>query len=167
MIPPPTTSRLPGIRRSSSAPVCRRCGIVRDERKLHRLRARGDDGVGEAHGLGAGAVRHCDAEVMRIEEATAALHDGDLARLGHAGEAAGQFGDDLVLMAAQQLERIFGFSYAMPWAPSVAASSMIAATWSSALEGMQPTLRQTPPRVGLRSTRTTFLPRSAARKAAE
>ena len=51
------------------------------------------------------AVRHCDAEVMRIEEAAAALHDRDLARLRHAGEAAGQLADDLVLMAAQQFER--------------------------------------------------------------
>src|SRR5215467_2950530 len=46
------------------------------------------------------------------------------------------------------------------------ASSMILAACSRALDGMQPTLRHTPPRVGQRSTSTTFLPRSAARKAA-
>ena len=47
-----------------------------------------------------------------------------------------------------------------------AASSITLAACSSALDGMQPTLRQTPPSVGQRSTSTTFLPRSAARKAA-
>ena len=45
-------------------------------------------------------------------------------------------------------------------------SAITLAACSSALEGMQPTLRQTPPRVGQRSTRTTCRPRSAARKAA-
>ena len=38
--------------------------------------------------------------------------------------------------------------------------------WSSALEGMQPTLRQVPPRVGVRSTQATFSPSWAARMAA-
>ena len=35
-----------------------------------------------------------------------------------------------------------------PWAAIAAASSMVLATCSSAFEGMQPTLRQTPPSVG-------------------
>ena len=53
-----------------------------------------------------------------------------------------------------------------PCAPKSAASSITLATCSNAFEGMQPTLRQTPPSVLCRSTSTTFCPRSAARKAA-
>jgi hypothetical protein len=48
-----------------------------------------------------------------------------------------------------------------------AVSSMMCATCSSALDGMQPTFRQTPPRVAYFSTSTVFMPRSAERKAAE
>src|SRR6187431_2915159 len=43
---------------------------------------------------------------------------------------------------------------------------MTLAACSSALEGMQPTLRQTPPSIGQRSTSVTLRPRSAARNAA-
>ncbi len=46
-------------------------------------------------------------------------------------------------------------------------SAMTLAACSSAFDGIHPTLRQTPPRVSYRSTRTVFLPRSAARNAAE
>ena len=45
-------------------------------------------------------------------------------------------------------------------------SSMTLAACSSALDGMQPTLRQTPPNIGQRSTSVTLRPRSAARNAA-
>ena len=45
-------------------------------------------------------------------------------------------------------------------------SAMTLAAWSRALEGMQPTLRQTPPSGPRESTMTTLRPRSAARKAA-
>src|SRR6266513_626966 len=45
-------------------------------------------------------------------------------------------------------------------------SAITLAACKSALDGMQPTFRQTPPRAGSRSTSTTFLPRSAARNAA-
>ena len=41
------------------------------------------------------------------------------------------------------------------------------AACSSALEGIQPTFKHTPPSVTSRSTSTTFRPRSAARNAAE
>jgi hypothetical protein len=43
-------------------------------------------------------------EVMRVDELADALHDLDLAPLGHAGEAAGQLADDLVLVRAQPVE---------------------------------------------------------------
>ena len=45
-------------------------------------------------------------------------------------------------------------------------SAITLAACRSAFEGMQPTLRHTPPRLGQRSTSTTCLPRSAARNAA-
>ncbi len=54
----------------------------------------------------------------------------------------------------------------MPQAAMSAASSITLAACSSALEGMQPTFKHTPPRTGQRSMRVTFKPRSAARKAA-
>ena len=46
------------------------------------------------------------------------------------------------------------------------ASVMTLAVCKSALDGMQPTLRHTPPRVPYLSMRMTFLPKSAARNAA-
>ena len=42
-----------------------------------------------------------DFEVMRIEEFADALQHGDLPRLRHPGEPAGQFADDLFLVGAQ------------------------------------------------------------------
>ena len=45
-------------------------------------------------------------------------------------------------------------------------SAMTLAACSRALEGMQPTLRQTPPSGPRESTMTTLRPRSAARNAA-
>lgn len=43
---------------------------------------------------------------------------------------------------------IFGLPKSIPKVLACAASSMTAAACSNALEGMQPTLRQTPPRLG-------------------
>ena len=45
-----------------------------------------------------------DLDVMRIEEAADARDDLDLARLGHAGQAAGELLDDAVLEAAQRVD---------------------------------------------------------------
>ena len=50
-------------------------------------------------------------------------------------------------------------SFALAWAYS-------SEVCSSALDGMQPTLRQVPPRVGVRSTQATLRPSWAARMAA-
>ena len=53
-MPPPMTSSfgdLAQFQRAGAESTMR--GIVRDERKFHRFRACGDDGVVEAHGLGA------------------------------------------------------------------------------------------------------------------
>ncbi len=61
---------------------------------------------------------------------------------------------------------ICGAAKLMPCEAIAWLSSITLAAWRSAFEGMQPTLRHTPPRLAQRSTKTTFLPRSAARNAA-
>ncbi len=61
---------------------------------------------------------------------------------------------------------IFGAPNSMPCAAIACASSMTFAACNSAFDGMQPTLRHTPPSVGQRSTSATLSPRSAARNAA-
>jgi hypothetical protein len=78
------------------------------------------------------------------EGAVAATHDGDLAHLGHLAQAAGELADDLFLVAAQLVHTT--------WRAKIdarcrrcATSSITAATCSSALLGMQPTFRHTPP----------------------
>ena len=110
-MPPPMTSIRLGIERSSSAPVeSTMRGSSGTKGSLHRLRARGDDRLLEFDDLLraglflAGAVGDLDFDVMRIEEHAIAAHDLDLARLGHAGEAAGELADDLVL-PGEQLRR--------------------------------------------------------------
>jgi hypothetical protein len=45
-----------------------------------------------------------DFDVVGVEEAAVAAHDVDLARLGHAGEAAGELADDAVLVRAQLVD---------------------------------------------------------------
>ena len=61
---------------------------------------------------------------------------------------------------------IVGAPNANPWAAISFVSAITFAAWSSALDGMQPMLRHTPPSGPRESTSTTCLPRSAARKAA-
>ena len=64
---------------------------------------------------------------------------------------------------ARSLSRsILGSPKSMPRAADSFASRRTAVACSSALEGMQPLLRQIPPKRGLCSTKITFLPRSAA-----
>ena len=110
-MPPPTTSIRFGTDGSSSAPVeSKMRGSSGHERQPHRLRAGGDDRLLEAHDRFLAGLRlrrpfgELDFDVMRIEELADAAHDFDLARLGHAGEPAGQLADDLVLPAAKRLE---------------------------------------------------------------
>jgi hypothetical protein len=61
---------------------------------------------------------------------------------------------------------IWGLPNCTPALPIASASSMTFAACSSAFEGMQPTLRHTPPSCGQRSISAVFMPRSAARNAA-
>ena len=61
---------------------------------------------------------------------------------------------------------ICGSAKDSPYSAISFVSAITFAACSSALDGMQPMLRQTPPSLSPRSTRTTLLPRSAARNAA-
>ena len=81
--------------------------IVGHERQFHRLGTGGDDRLLEAHDfLGAGlvltlALGQFDFQMIRIEEPAHAAHHFDLARLGHARQAAGQLLDHAGLETAQ------------------------------------------------------------------
>src|ERR1700761_5535392 len=59
-----------------------------------------------------------------------------------------------------------GGANTIPFSDMSAASSMTLAACSRALDGMQPSFKQTPPSTGQRSIKVTLSPRSAARKAA-
>jgi hypothetical protein len=61
---------------------------------------------------------------------------------------------------------ICGLPNCTPALPIASASSITFAACSNALDGMQPTLRHTPPSCGQRSINAVFMPRSAARNAA-
>ncbi|KCB28745.1 pyridine nucleotide-disulfide oxidoreductase [Bordetella hinzii CA90 BAL1384] len=71
--------------------------VLRQEGQLHRLAAGGDDGVLEADGLGL-ALGGLDRQVVGVGELAHAGDHGDLARAGHAGQAAGQLGYHAVLV---------------------------------------------------------------------
>ena len=84
--------------------------ITRDERQMYGGRAGGDDAFLELdHLLAAGlvlaaAVGDFHLDMVGIEEVAVTAHDLDLAALGHAGQAAGQFADDLFLVRAQLVD---------------------------------------------------------------
>ena len=61
---------------------------------------------------------------------------------------------------------ISGLPNVIPCSADSSTSAITRAMCSSAFDGMQPTLRQTPPRRSWRSTSTVLSPRSAARNAA-
>ena len=71
----------------------------REPRQLYRLRSRRDDRLLEMDELV--AVGCFDFDLVRRNELAGTLHDGDLALLGHAGEAAGELCDDLVLESGE------------------------------------------------------------------
>ena len=73
--------------------------------------------------------------------------DFDLARLGHAGEAAGELLDHAFLEAAQLVDVDLRRAEADAVRAQSFTSSTTDAVCSSALDGMQPTLRHTPPSV--------------------
>ena len=105
-----------------------------------RLRAGGDDAVLERDRAVA------DDQRVRAGEAADAVDDLDLALLGQPDEPAGEPVDDRVLPAAQRLQVDLRLAELDRRArPSPRASAITRAACSSALDGMQPTFRQTPP----------------------
>ena len=76
--------------------------VPREAGQLHRLRARRDDRLLEAHELL--AILALDLDLVRRDEPASAGDHVDLALLGHAGETTGQLLDDLVLVRAQLVE---------------------------------------------------------------
>ena len=84
--------------------------IIGQERQMHRLTASGNDAVFKTdHGARASLVLTAagglfDFDMVRIEELAITAHHLDLARLGHAGQTAGQFADHLIFVGAQPLQ---------------------------------------------------------------
>ena len=95
-----------------------------------------------------------------------AAHDPHLALLGQRREATGEPLDGRAGRGAQLVEIDLGLAEVDADLAGSRASASTLATCSRAFDGMQPTLRQTPPSRECRSTRVTPRPRSAARKAA-
>ena len=112
------------------------------------------------------AIRARDFHDMRARELAHARDHFDLALLRQHRQAADQFLDDAVLPAEQLGQVDFRRAEFDAVALISPTSSMTLAACSSALDGMQPTFRQTPPSMGQRSTSVTLRPRSAARNAA-
>ena len=156
MPPPMTSSRFGTPLQLQRAGRVDHPRVVGDERQLHRLRARGDDALVEADGLR--PVRALDPDRVRPGEGADALDHRHLARPWRARKPAGQLLDDALLPAAQPSTSTSGLANFTPKWPISSASEMTLAACSSAFDGMQPTLRQTPPSVGSRSISTTFLP---------
>jgi len=79
--------------------------------------------------------------------------------LGQCREAASESLDDAALPVAQLLEIDFsGAPNSIPRVDISCVSSITLAACNSALDGMHPTFRQTPPSISQRSTRITFKP---------
>jgi hypothetical protein len=103
---------------------------------------------------------------VRADEFGLAAQHIDLALLGEHGEPVGQLGHDSILPGTQEFA-IDRRRREHDAAEDIsAASSITLAACRSAFDGMQPTLRHTPPSIGQRSMRVTLSPKSAARKAA-
>src|SRR3546814_9141710 len=75
-----------------------------EERQLHRLRAGGDDALVELQQLRLAVVAG-DFQFVGGHELRLACRHPHLALLGHAGQALGGLADDLLLEAAQLVER--------------------------------------------------------------
>jgi hypothetical protein len=172
MMPPPRISMRLGTLQVQRAGGVDHARVLGHEGQAHGLAAGGDDGALELHDLlaaglflaVAGGFFHLD--VVGADEVAVAAHDGDLAHLGHLAQAAGQLADDLVLVAAQLVDVDLGRAELDACHFQVLDLVHHGRHVQQRLGGMQPTFRQTPPRV-VALDQTTFRPRSAARKAAE
>ena len=87
------------------------------------------------------------AQNLRTFKVAAAVEDLDSPLFGEETDPGGEFGHDGILPGAQFIQVDLGRAKVMPrWADS-RASTITLAAWRRALEGMQPRLRQTPPRL--------------------
>ena len=166
MIPPPITSSRPGTSPISSAPV--------------ESITRGSEGMN-------GSVSACEpAAMMACSKSTATVPPSASSTRTWCGEANRPYPLIVVTLrcraspasppvsrpttpsfqARSRSRSRTGVPNETPFSPISRASAMTLAACSRALEGMQPTFRQTPPSVAPASTSTTCLPRSAARNAA-
>ena len=164
--PPPITTMWPGTLGSASAPVNRRSRFMVDLDAGQRrdARAGGDDDILRRVGL-CRRRRPLSLPVnLRM-----ALQPFDLVLLEQELDAAGQPLDRLEPCAVHRgrgrARRPDVFTPHLASAPECA-SSYSSDAWSSALDGMQPTLRQVPPSVSRLSTQAVLRPSCAARIAA-
>ena len=167
MMPPPITSSRSGTSARSSAPGrVHHTLVVGQERQPRGARARRDDAVLE----GDRRVRPVVAvhgDHVRPRELAVAAHDVHLAPLGEPVEAAGRACRRPTPSSRGSCRcRATARRTPTPDSASSSASASTRATCSSALDGMQPTFRQTPPSLSPRSISATSSPRSAARNAA-
>ena len=166
MMPPPMTSRRFGTPFSSSAPV--------------ESMTRGSSGMnGSLMGSEPAAMMHCSKRIFSVlPSARATSMTCGLANLpvpcttstlrcfASTDRPPTSLLTTLFFQSSSLGSSIFGAPNSTPCARISPTSSMTLAACSSAFEGMQPTLRQTPPSMGQRSTSVTLRPRSAARNAA-
>jgi hypothetical protein len=81
-------------------------------------------------------------------EFTQAVNHFHFTAFRHASQTAGQLSDNFLFPGTRTLSMsVFGSPKTMPCSASALASSITFATCRSALEGIQPTFRQTPPSV--------------------
>ncbi|CFU07712.1 Uncharacterised protein [Bordetella pertussis] len=162
MTPPPITSRRRGISLSSSAPVesMMRGSSGRNGRRTGR-EPTAMTACLNATREPSDTARLCGPSKRPVPVTTSTLRwRASPPRPPHS------LATSASLCARSLSRRMRGSLNSMPSSLMARASSSALAQCSSALEGMQPTFRQTPPRVGRCSTSTTESPRSAARNAA-
>lgn len=114
--------------------------------QLHRLRAGGDDAVLKAQQLGLAVVAD-DFQLVGRDEAGHAGDGAHLALLGHAGQAAGELADHFFLVLAQLVQGDLGLAEVHAEVAGMGHFIDHRGGMQQRLDGMQPTLRQTPPRL--------------------
>jgi hypothetical protein len=152
MMPPPRISMRLGTLQVQRAGGVDHARVVGHEGQAHGLLPAAMMAL-ELHHLlaaglvlaGAGGFFHLD--VVGADEVAVAAHDGDLAHLGHLAQAAGQLADDLFLVAAQLVDVHLGRAELDARHFQVLDLVHHGRHVQQRLGGMQPTFRQTPPRV--------------------
>ncbi len=145
MIPPPITSRRSGTSSRSSAPVevitrsssSGRLGIVAEREPAAMIAWR------KATEVVPSAVS--TSSVWAPVNVPSPVNTWTFLCLARPARPPVSFSTAPDLKSRTPSRSIDGSPKSRPWAFESAASAMTLAMWSSALEGMQPTLRQTPP----------------------